>query len=182
MVLRISDSLFWKGRISEAVERYEKVVGNLEEFGNDEATLKSGAMLGWCYVICGRVSRGLGMIDAIRARAESFHLAGASIFSGVVKALSLMEVRRVAEAESSLSKASSLQHLVLTTLIYYRLHGCFAYACSLKQQYEKAFGVHKKLSEYKPFLGLTYHTQARAVFEYLFELEKEGFFFTGYEL
>ncbi len=26
-------------------------------------TLKSGAMLGWCYVICGRVSRGLGMIE-----------------------------------------------------------------------------------------------------------------------
>ena len=175
VVLRISDSLFWKGRISEAVERYEKVVGNLEEFGNDEATLKSGAMLGWCYVICGRVSRGLGMIDAIRARAESFHLAGASIFSGVVKALSLMEVRRVAEAESSLEGIFSSTPGIDDPYLLSASYGCFAYACSLKQQYEKAFEWHKKLSEYKPFLGLTYHTGSY-VFEYLFELEKRGFF------
>lgn len=107
-MLHISDSLFWKGKISEAIERYEKVLGNLEEFGDDEFALKSNSMLGWCYVICGRVSRGLGMIDAIRSRANSFHLHDAFLFASVIKALSLMEVRRVAEAESCLKDIFSL--------------------------------------------------------------------------
>ncbi len=175
VVLHISNSLFWKGRISEAIERYEKVVGNLEEFGDDEATLKSGAMLGWCYVICGRVSRGLGMIDAIREKAESFHLDGASVFAGVVKALSLMEVRRVSEAELCLEGILSSKPTVDDHYLLSASYGCLAYACSSQKQYEKAFEWHKKLSEHASFLGLTYHTGSY-VFEYLYELEMRGFF------
>ena len=174
VVLRISDSLFWKGRISEAIERYEKVVGNLEEFGDDETTLKSGAMLGWCYVICGRVSRGLGMIDAIRGKAESFHLDGAFIFASVVKALSLMEVRRVSEAESCLEGVLSSTPSIDDHYVLSASYGCLAYACTLKQHYEKAFEWHKKLSEHMPFMGLTHHTGSY-VFEYLYKLEKRGF-------
>ena len=174
VVLRISDSLFWKGRIAEAIKRYERVVGNLEEFGDDEATLKSGAMLGWCYVICGRVSRGLGMIDVIRARAESFHLNGAFIFANVVKALSLMEVRRVSEAESCLEVVLSSASVIDDHYLLSALYGCLAYACTIRQQYEKAFEWHKKLSGHAPFLGLTYH-MGSYVFEYLYELEKKGF-------
>lgn len=175
VVLHISNSLFWKGRISEAIERYEKVVGNLEEFGDDETTLKSGAMLGWCYVICGRVSRGLGMINAIRGKAESFHLDGAFIFASVIKALALMEVRRISEAESCLedvfsSKSSVDDHYLLSASF-----GCLAYASSFRKQYEKAFEWHKKLSEHASFLGLTYHTGSY-MFEYLYELEMSGYF------
>lgn len=175
VVLHISNSLFWKGRISEAIQRYEKVVGNLEEFGDDETTLKSGAMLGWCYVICGRVSRGLGMIDAIRGKAESFHLDGASVFAGVVKALSLMEVRRVSEAELCLEGVLSSKPAIDDHYLLSASYGCLAYACSFQKQYEKAFEWHKKLSEHTSFLGLTYHTGSY-VFEYLYELEMRGFF------
>lgn len=175
VVLHISNSLFWKGRISEAIERYEKVVGNLEEFGDDETALKSGAMLGWCYVICGRVSRGLGMIDAISGRAESFHLDGASVFAGVIKALSLMEVRRVSEAESCLEGILSSKITIDDHYLLSALYGCLAYICSSQKQYEKAFEWHKKLSEHASYLGLTYHAGSY-VFEYLYELEMRGFF------
>lgn len=175
VVLHISNSLFWKGRISEAIDRYEKVVGNLEEFGEDETALKSGAMLGWCYVICGRVSRGLGMIDAIRGKAESFHLDGAFTFASVVKALALMEVRRISEAESCLVGILSSKPTVDDHYLLSASYGCLAYASYSRKQYEKAFEWHKKLSEHTPFLGLTYHTGSY-IFECLYELEMKGFF------
>jgi transcriptional regulator with GAF, ATPase, and Fis domain len=175
VVLNISDSLFWKGKISEAIERYEKVLGNLEEFGDDEFALKSNSMLGWCYVICGRVSRGLGKIDAIRSRANSFHLHDAFLFASVIKALSLMEVRRVAEAESCLKDIFSLPPGIDDPYLLSASYRCFAYACSSLQQYEEAFEWHRKLSGYISFLGLKYHTGSH-VFEYLYELEKRGFF------
>ena len=58
--LLTSEFLHWKGRFAEVVRRYEDVVEDLEEFGDDEATLKAGARVGLCYVRCGRIARGHG--------------------------------------------------------------------------------------------------------------------------
>ena len=66
----VSEYFIWNGRFSEATRRYEEMVGDLEEFGDDEMALMSSQIVGLSYAFCGRVSRGLGMVDAVRAKAE----------------------------------------------------------------------------------------------------------------
>jgi tetratricopeptide (TPR) repeat protein len=98
--LSISDSLFLEGRFADAVERYEKVVGNLQEFGDDEASLKAAASLGRCYVICGRISRGMGMIDAAGSKAASLAHKSVAIYADFMSILSCVDIRRLDEAAS----------------------------------------------------------------------------------
>ena len=90
------------------MRRYEEVVGNLEEFGDDASTLKASAMLGWCYVICGRISRGVGMIDAVRSKARSLTLQDVVIYADLMSALSLIEIRKLVDAEFFLTQILSI--------------------------------------------------------------------------
>ena len=84
--LMMGEFLHWKGHFAEVVRRYEEVVENLEEFGDDEATLRAIARVGLCYVSCGRIARGLGMIDAVRAKADLLHLPQIAIFADLMSA------------------------------------------------------------------------------------------------
>ena len=65
-----ADFLFWQGRVADAVARYEEVIGDLEEFPSDQATLRACATLGWCYVICGQASRGISLLKTVRRKAK----------------------------------------------------------------------------------------------------------------
>ena len=79
-ILVICEFLFWRGKFSEVVAHYEKMIGSLEEFGDDEASLKAAALVGYCFVICGRIARGFGMIDAVRAKGALLDLQQVMIF------------------------------------------------------------------------------------------------------
>jgi len=131
--LSISDFLFREGRVAEAVRRYEEAVGNLEEFGEDGATLKASAMLGWCYVICGRISRGVGMIDAARSKARSLNLQDAVIYSNLMSALSLIEIRKPADAEPFLMRVLSVPEEALDKYVSWVANGSMAYVCCAKK-------------------------------------------------
>ena len=72
--LMMSELRFWQGRILEAIRSYEETMGDVEEFGDDDKTLKDSALVGWCYVMSGRIARGLGMINAVRAKASLVNL------------------------------------------------------------------------------------------------------------
>ena len=61
---------------SEATLRYEQMVGDVEKFGEDEAVLMASQLVGLGHVLCGRVARGLGMIDAVRTKARRLGLEG----------------------------------------------------------------------------------------------------------
>jgi tetratricopeptide (TPR) repeat protein len=135
----ISDFLFWEGRVSEAVRRYEEVVGNLEEFGDDTTTLKASAMLGWCYVICGRISRGVGMIDAVRSKARSLTLQDVVIYADLMSALSLIEIRKLADAEFFLTQILSIPEEDLDHYVAWAANGSMAYICCAKEEYVNAF-------------------------------------------
>jgi len=172
--LSISDLLFWEGRVSEAVQRYEEVVGNLEEFGDDEATLKASAMLGWCYVICGRISRGVGMIDAVRAKAHSLNLKDAVIYADLMSALSLIEIRKLAEAESFLARIISLSENTMEQYVSWAANASMAFVCCEKKEYEKAFDFLRKAVETSRSPGVMRHRGSH-IFEAMAELEKKGF-------
>ena len=175
--LSISDFLFWEGRVSEAVRRYEEVVGNLEEFGDDAATLKASAMLGWCYVICGRISRGVGMIDAVRSKARSLTLQDVVTYADLMSALSLIEIRKLAEAESFLTQILSQSEEDLDHYVSWAANGSMAYICCEKEEYENAFEYQKKAIEHSRILGFVRH-RGFHIFESMVELEKRGFYHT----
>lgn len=142
--LSVSDYLFWEGRVAEAVQRYEEVVGNLEEFGDDENTLKASAMLGWCYVICGRISRGVGMIDTVRAKARSLNLHDVVIYADLMSALSLIEIRKLTGAESFLTHILSVPEESLDHYILWAANASMAFICCEKKEFEKAFEYLRK--------------------------------------
>jgi transcriptional regulator with GAF, ATPase, and Fis domain/tetratricopeptide (TPR) repeat protein len=170
----ISDFLFWEGRVSEAVRRYEEVVGNLEEFGDDTTTLKASAMLGWCYVICGRISRGVGMIDAVRSKARSLTLQDVVIYADLMSALSLIEIRKLADAEFFLTQILSIPEEDLDHYVAWAANGSMAYICCAKEEYVNAFEYQKKAIEHSRILGFVRH-RGFHIFESMVELEKKGF-------
>jgi transcriptional regulator with GAF, ATPase, and Fis domain len=172
--LSISDFLFWEGRVSEAVQRYEEVVGNLEEFGDDETTLKASAMLGWCYVICGRISRGVGMIDAVRSKARSLNFHDVVIYADLMNALSLIEIRKLADAESFLSQILSVPEEALDRYVSWAANASMTFIYCAKKEYEKAFEYLQKAIERSHTLGTVRHRGSH-IFESMAELEKKGF-------
>jgi transcriptional regulator with GAF, ATPase, and Fis domain/tetratricopeptide (TPR) repeat protein len=172
--LSISDFLFWEGRVSEAVGRYEEVIGNLEEFGDDETTLKASAMLGWCYVICGRISRGIGMIDAVRSKARSLNFHDAVIYADLMNALSLIEIRKLAAAESFLTQILSMSEETLDHYVSWAANASMTFICCAKKEYEKAFGYLQKAVERSHVPGVARHRGSH-IFESMAELEEKGF-------
>ena len=159
------------------MRRYEEVVGNLEEFGDDATTLKASAMLGWCYVICGRISRGVGMIDAVRSKARSLTLQDVVIYADLMSALSLIEIRKLADAEFFLTQILSIPEEDLDHYVSWAANGSMAYICCAKEEYENAFEYQKKAIEHSRILGFVRH-RGFHIFESMIELEKKGFYHT----
>ena len=57
--------LHWEGRVNEAIERWDRTVGHLEDLTFfDEEDLHHLAALGWAYGICGKTARGVGFCEA----------------------------------------------------------------------------------------------------------------------
>lgn len=104
--LAMAELYFWQGRILDATRCYEEVAGDLEEFGDDEITLRLGVLVAYCYAICGRVARGMGMIDAIRAKGRLLGLHRPVYVADVMKANVFLEVRKIPEAEAALNNST----------------------------------------------------------------------------
>jgi transcriptional regulator with GAF, ATPase, and Fis domain len=175
-VLLMSDFLHWKGRFAEVVRRYEEVVEDLEEFGEDEATLKTSARVGLCYVRCGRIARGLGMIDAIRVKANMLNLQHVAIFADLMTILALFEIRKISEAEFYLNRISALPEDVVGHYTLWPVEACWAYIYCMNGDYPKAYEYQKKAVEHSRYVGWLHHNGAWN-FEYLDILESKGFFY-----
>ncbi len=99
-----ADFLFWQGRVSAAVARYEEVLGDLEEFPEEEPVLRACTTLGWCYGICGQTARGLGLIEAVRQKASARGFKQAEMDSYVMGMLALIDAGYLAKAEAFLQE------------------------------------------------------------------------------
>jgi transcriptional regulator with GAF, ATPase, and Fis domain len=173
--LSMSDFLFWKGRVADAIRRYEEVIGDREEFSDNEATLKAIAAVGWCYVINGRVSRGLGMIEAVRAKAESLRLKNAMIYADLMSALSYIDMRKISEAESYLNKIFTYSNEILGHYVLWAANGMMAYIYFTKQEYQKSYECQRSAVEHSRILGWMHH-RGPYNFEYIAGLEEKGLF------
>lgn len=174
-----SEFFHLKGEFSEAVRRYEEVVEDLEEFGDDEATLEASAMMGLCYVRGGRIARGMGMIDAVRVKANLLNLQKVTIFADVMTVLSLFEIRRFSDAEQYLGRLAGLPEEVIGHYLLWPVEGCNGYILWTKDDYEGAFRYVKSAVEHARVAGCAYQNGAWN-FDFLESLEAKGFVHEGW--
>jgi transcriptional regulator with GAF, ATPase, and Fis domain/tetratricopeptide (TPR) repeat protein len=173
--LLMTEFLYWKGKYSEVVDRYEKVVGGLEEFGDDETTLKAGARVGLCYVRCGRIARGMGMIDAVRVKANLLNLQQVAIFADLMTILALFELRKLTEAEFYLDRIKSLPEEVVGHYVLWPVEACIACILCTREDYRGASDHLERAIYHSRLFGWTHHSGPWN-FEYLDTLESRGFF------
>jgi transcriptional regulator with GAF, ATPase, and Fis domain len=171
--LMMSEFLHWKGKFAEVVRRYEEVVEDLEEFGDDEATLRATARVGLCYVRCGRIARGMGMIDTVRTKADLLHLPLIAIFSDLMALVALFELRKTAEAEVVLDRLSGLPPDQVGHYILWPVEACKGYIRCMRGDYDGAFEHLKRAVDHSRFVGWL-HQNGAWNFELLDVLESRG--------
>ena len=175
VALAMAHSLFHKGRLSETIRCYEEAIGKQEEFENEEESLKFGTIVGWCHVVCGKISRGMGMIDTIRKKAYSLNLQNTVLCADVLSIHALLEMRRISEAEVILNKVSlpssgtACDHFMSWTTLE-----CRAYILYTKKDYEGVIECYKKALEHLRFVGWTPITRSWSL-EFLCALDSQGF-------
>ena len=173
-ILNICEFLFWKGRFSDVIKYYEKTIGGLEKFGDDIASLKAAALVGYCFVICGRVARGIGIIETVSAKGTALGLQQVFVFADQMAAISLLEIRRIPEAQFYVDRLYGFSEEVLGHLISRGIYDERAYILCTQKEYEKAFEYHRKGVDRARSLGWK-HQCGPWVFEYLDVLESRGF-------
>lgn len=172
-----SELCFWQGRLSEAIRSYEDVTGDMEEFGEDTIALMDGAIIGWCYVMCGRIARGMGMLNAVREKALMLGFLRTAHNVDVLKAHALLDLRKISEAEAILdiSEVPSSTLNIYDRLISYIAVLCKAYICFAKEDYEGLSACLQNATKALPSLGWI-PRQNPWDFERLIAMESRGLF------
>jgi len=175
--LAMSELCFWQGRILDATRSYEEVVEDLEEFGKDEMTLRHASLVGWCYVMCGRIARGIGMINTVRTKAQLLGFERIAYIADIIKVHALLDVRKISEAEAILD-SNARPHALRDSydhIIAYEAALCRAYILYAKEDYEGAFACHEEAA--KGFFALGWIPRTNPWdFERLGAMESRGFF------
>jgi transcriptional regulator with GAF, ATPase, and Fis domain len=165
-----------KGRVTEATEYYEKMTGNQEQCGDDQEALAASCIVAGGHVACGRVARGLGMFDALRAKAESLGLKNIVGVAEFGKASSLIDIQRIPESEACLARAFALPEDELDSILKGSMLNCSAYLHYKKKDFS---GALDRLKEGKKYLlksmGRASNPFCAWIFECLYSLEAEGF-------
>ncbi|MDX9786144.1 MAG: sigma 54-interacting transcriptional regulator [Desulfobacterales bacterium] len=120
-------SLFWQGKLEEAIHMYEITLGNVEQISPDLRDLWANLMLAHCYGKTGRVARGVGLAEAIRERAAAKNHLKTQGYAHAVIAAILLEARQIEDAEPHIRKALSIGETTGSDLILRMAKACRAY-------------------------------------------------------
>jgi transcriptional regulator with GAF, ATPase, and Fis domain/tetratricopeptide (TPR) repeat protein len=180
--LLVSEYLIWKGSFAEATLRYEEMVGDVERFGEDQAVLLASGMVGGAHFLCvggahflcGRIARGLGLIDAVRAKARSLEFEDVVRSCDAVTAFCLIELQKIPEAETYIDKVLSAPEEVLGPHLLWLATNCKAYIRCLNEDYEGAFESVRLGHEFSRVIGPTFYVGLWP-FDVLSILESKGF-------
>jgi transcriptional regulator with GAF, ATPase, and Fis domain len=170
----VSEYLIWKGLFAEATLRYEEMVGDVERFGEDEAVLAASGMVGGAHVLCGRIARGLGMIDAVRTKARSLGFEDVVRSCDAATAFCFLELQKIPEAETYIDKVLSVPEEVLGPHLVWLARNCRAYLRCLNEDYEGAFESVRMGHALSRAMGPTFYVGLWP-FDVLSILESKGF-------
>ena len=166
--------LMMNGQISQVTQKYDEVVGDLEKFGDNEIALRAIANVGMCYVLSGRFARGMGLIDGVRSKAIILNRPQVIVLADLIAVLCLLEVRKLAEAESRLNRTLSFSDDVITPFGLRGRERFRAFIHLSKKEYAQADECLKRYIEYSRELGQP-PVKTPWLFELLDALEKHGF-------
>lgn len=166
--------LMMHGQISQVIQKYDEIVGDMERFGDDEVALRAIANIGMCYVLNGRFARGMGLIDGVRSKATILNYPQVIVLADLIAVLCLLEVRKLTEAESRLNRTLSFPDEVITP---YGLRGRERFRAFIhisKKEFAQADECLKRYIEYSRELGQP-PVKSPWLFELLDALEKHGY-------
>lgn len=169
-----SDFLFWKGHISEAVKRYEDVIGDLEKFPADAPTLIGCATLGWCYGICGQTARGISLIDAARKKAEKHHHLHVIRYTDIMSVLTLFDARRLEESAVHLNNFFKSSEKDLGNYELWAGYASQAFLLYQQNDLEGCYEFQTKAHEKSKAFGWLHH-RGPWNFDYMEGLEDAGY-------
>ncbi len=174
VALASTDFLIWQGRIAEAIERYENVLGNLEELPLDEQSLLACAQLGWFYGKCGQTTRGIGLIASVMEKATEFKFDRLIVYAKVLSINTFHDARKNAEAEPIIDELLEIPHDKLDLWVLWPLYAAKAYAHCCRGEYEESFKMQQQAYTNAKLLG-NYHHRGPINFDYIDILEDHGF-------
>lgn len=164
-------SLFWQGRMKDAIQMYEQTLGNVEEISPDLRDLWAYLMLAYCYGITGRVARGVGLAEAIRQRALATGQLKTQAFADAVIALILLEVRQLDTAAPYINKALEIGEKISSDLVFWMAKPCKAYEVYSRGDLKGAKGILESAISHAKNLGQI-HYPSPWVIEILWSLHK----------
>jgi transcriptional regulator with GAF, ATPase, and Fis domain/tetratricopeptide (TPR) repeat protein len=165
------------GRFSEAIGYYEKMIGNLEEFGEHEEDLISGLLVALSYVLLGRVSRGIGMINAIRLKAQKLKFDLTVNYADIVETIAMIELRKIPEAENSFKRIWDQAEDGWNNNILGATQFCKAYILCARGDYKGAYENIKMGFMYRDAISVPgLHPYCPWIFECLYLIRSKGFF------
>ncbi|MFH0726838.1 MAG: sigma 54-interacting transcriptional regulator [Pseudomonadota bacterium] len=182
-VRQMSAIMVLNGTLSEATAYYERMIGGLEKFGSTEQDLAAILMVASSHVYCGRISRGLGMIEAVRTVSESLNILEGVCLADMAMAIALIDIRKPDEAELYLNriKTAAFSNDILDRILMGIYPKCKAYIHLARGNYAEAF-ENLKLAYMQSASAdspPSYHTSPSHwpwVIECLYTLESKGFY------
>ena len=166
-------SLFWQGRISEAISIYERTLGNLEEISTELRDLWAYLMLAYCYGIKGRVSRGVGLAEAVRERALSRGYLRSQSFAHAVIAHILLGARKISDARPHINRALEIGEKTGSSLALWMAKPCKAYEFYSKGDLHRAKELLESAILNAKSLGQVY-SPSPLIIEILWALHSSG--------
>ena len=142
LLLKISKqlalSLFWQGRVKEAIRLYESIVGDTKTLFPKMEDAWAYLMLALCYGIAGQTPRALDVALTIKNLAEAKKYPKFQGFSNAFIALILTEANLVDQAKPYNEKALEIGEKIGSDFLLWCAKSCMAYEFYSKGDLEKA--------------------------------------------
>lgn len=170
----LSEYYVWKGNFKEAIACYEKLLNEIEEFEEDENALMATQLIGFSLVLCGRISRGLGMIEAVKEKAKRLNYTQVVNYCHQAEVIAYFSLNRIEDARKSLENLLNAPKEDLGDILYWGALIHKAYLETLHENYNGAQILLKKAFQFKTEKQrvLTFYPW---LFETLYILEKRGY-------
>jgi transcriptional regulator with GAF, ATPase, and Fis domain/tetratricopeptide (TPR) repeat protein len=97
--------LFWQGRFREVVEVYERSTPDVEKHPTSYLSIIATMMVGHSYVLAGRLTEGLGLLDSIRDHCRRKGDRYLSSYAGSVIGMIMLFINRNEDASRCLKQA-----------------------------------------------------------------------------
>jgi len=159
--------LYWQGLFRDAVNSYEKSLPDIEKYPERSFPLLGAITVGYCYAQTGRLTQGLGMLDAIRSHCLDIGNNDlAAIATGSIGETMLI-LRRIDEAQDYIEKALEMASGTQNRWIWVGCQILMAFIHHSKGEKKKALHYLRRFQEHSKGKNIFYPYPSKS---YLLEM------------